>query len=205
MTFIHELIFFNLVGLYTIALNTIEVNFEWYQCYIIAGWHSSSKKITGGCFERAASMLNSGDHRKCVSRKASPATLDCHCNPGGDSQKGTLLSASRARILLPRSPLQKNRPPFSVPSQSHSLHYFWRSTPIMIFRPYFYSSSIHRHPHSPGLGLTHGHPISTLFIRGRYLLSCSGSHGSPSSFPLWRSELPVDRALVAGEPPGYLF
>lgn len=43
-------------------------------CYFIAGWYGSSKKITHGCFVRA-SMVNSGDHRKCVSRKASPAAL----------------------------------------------------------------------------------------------------------------------------------
>ena len=74
LTFNHELIFFTLEGLYRFTLNRTEVNFEW--CHVTLSQGGTVQvKITRGCFVRAASMHSSGNHRKCVSRKASPATL----------------------------------------------------------------------------------------------------------------------------------
>ena len=86
---------------------SIEVNFEWYHATLSQGGTVQVKKITHGCFVRAASMLNSGDHRKCVSRKASPAALRSSLKPRVSlSERDSAMSASRAPILLPRSLLQ---------------------------------------------------------------------------------------------------
>ena len=72
-------------------------------------------------------MLNSGDYRKCVSRKASPATLRLSLKPRVSlSERNSAMSASRAPILLPRSLLQTKWRPlyfvlFPIPFPSLSL------------------------------------------------------------------------------------
>ena len=57
LTFIQELIFFTLEGLYRFTLNRIEVNFVW--CHVTLSQGGTVQvKITRGCFIRVASMLN---------------------------------------------------------------------------------------------------------------------------------------------------
>ena len=177
-------------------------------CYFIAGWYSSSKKITHGYFVRAAFMLNSGDHRKCVSRKASPATLRLSLKPRVSlSERNSAMSASRAPILLPRSLLQtKWRPlyfiPFPIPFPSLFLEInpnrdFQATFLCLVYSqaPTFTRASPHPcPPHIPHCLLGED---TFCIVQGPMDPLLRSLFGDP--------ELPVDRALVAQETPGYLF
>ena len=153
-------------------------------------------------------MLNSGDHKKCVSRKARPATLRLSLQPRVSlSERDSAMPASRATILLPRSLLQiKSRPlyfiPFPIPFPSLFLEIYTNHDFQAIFLQLIYSqsptftrASPHpRPPHVPRCLLGEGTFCIVQDPMGPLLPSLCAN-----------LELPVDRALVAQETPGYLF
>ena len=149
MTFIHELIFFS---------PSIEENFEWNN-YFIATWYRSSKKNHRCMFSKSSIHAQQWWPQEVSVGKPALLHFECHCSPGWACQRGTLLCQHPGPpSCYSELCFKQNEDPFiSVPSQSHPLHYFWRSTPIMIFRPYFYIYSIHKHLHSPGPHLTPPH------------------------------------------------
>ena len=187
---------------------SIEVNFEWYHATLSQGGTVQVKKITHGCFVRAASMLNSGDHRKCVSRKASPAALRSSLKPRVSlSERDSAMSASRAPILLPRSLLQtKWRPldfislPIPFPSlfleinPSHDVQAIFLRLVYSQAPTFTRASPDPRPPHIPHCLLREGTFCIVQGPMGRLLPSLCAD-----------LERPVDRALVAQVTPGYLF
>lgn len=67
-------------------------------------------------------------------------------------------------------------PSTSTLAQPHPLLLFPSSTPIMIFRPCFYTLTLLRHPHSPGPRPT---PTQHCFTRGGMILCFPWPHGTP--------------------------
>lgn len=129
-----------------------------------------------------------------------------HYSKGWACQRGTL------PCWLPGPPTwypelttnisNKVKNPFiSIPDQPHLFHSFPRSTPIMTFRPCFYTLTLHRHPHSPGPQTTHTQHC----LLGEEWFCVFQDPWNTFSLHRGDPELHVDRAWVAGEIPGYSF
>ena len=97
------------------------------------------------------------------------------------SIQGYHLATQKSASNKIKTPLFHSLPnpiPFTV---SGDLYQSWFSGHIFIAH-LFTVTHIHQSLTSPTPT-----PCTTLFIRGRYILYCSGSYGSPSSLPLCRS------------------